>query len=134
MTWLALLAGVKGLVYYTYADGNWEVRSHPEQWEAIKRIASELGEMGVTSTGGPTELLLADSARGVFAGRKLHSDTSWYIAVNGSSEERTITLGTVRAGQFLAPFGGPTPVSTAQGLVVTLKPLEVMIVKRAPAL
>lgn len=134
MTWLALLAGVKGLIYYTYADGSWEVQSHPEQWEAMKRITSELKEMGATSTGGPTELLLADSALGVFAGRKYARDTNWYVAVNGSSEERTITLETVRAGQFLAPFGGPTPVSTTQGLIVTLKPLEVMIVKRAPAL
>jgi hypothetical protein len=42
MTYLALLAGAKGLVYYTYRDNGFNMRENPELWDGMKTLPAEI--------------------------------------------------------------------------------------------
>ncbi|SRR5579883_3195274 len=42
MTYQALLAGAKGIIYYTYRDQSWYLPEHRKLWEGLKSIASEI--------------------------------------------------------------------------------------------
>jgi hypothetical protein len=42
MTYQALLAGTKGILYYTYHDSSWHLPDHPDLWEGVKSLVPEL--------------------------------------------------------------------------------------------
>jgi len=42
MTYQALLAGTKGILYYTYHDPSWHLPDHPDLWEGVKSLVPEL--------------------------------------------------------------------------------------------
>ncbi len=42
LTYLAIVHGAKGILYYTYSGGKYKMKNFPEHWNDIKRIASEL--------------------------------------------------------------------------------------------
>lgn len=44
MTYLALVEGANGLFYYTFADGNWKIREHPETWDALRQVVGEVNQ------------------------------------------------------------------------------------------
>jgi hypothetical protein len=54
LTYLAIVHGAKGIFYYTYKGGKYNIRDYPEHWEGIKRIVWELNQI--------YPLLLAPSA------------------------------------------------------------------------
>ena len=42
MTYQALLAGTKGILYYTYHDSSWHLPDHPDLWEGVKSLVPEI--------------------------------------------------------------------------------------------
>ncbi len=42
MTYQALIHGANGLIYYTYQDGKFNVREHPELWAEMKKLVAEV--------------------------------------------------------------------------------------------
>ncbi|MEG4577109.1 hypothetical protein QUA56_31225 [Microcoleus sp. N3A4] len=42
MTYQAILAGAKGIIYYTYYDEEWSLREHPDLWLGIKSLVPEM--------------------------------------------------------------------------------------------
>lgn len=42
MTYLALVRGAQGLLYYCYDDGHWRLREHPETWDVLQRVVGEV--------------------------------------------------------------------------------------------
>ena len=42
LTYLAIVHGAKGILYYTYKGGKYEIKDFPEHWNDVKKIASEL--------------------------------------------------------------------------------------------
>lgn len=42
MTYQALLAGTKGIIYYTYHDSSWHLPDNRELWEGVKSLVPEL--------------------------------------------------------------------------------------------
>ncbi len=42
LTYLAIVHGAKGILYYTYRGGGYEIKNFPEHWNDVKKIASEL--------------------------------------------------------------------------------------------
>jgi hypothetical protein len=42
LTYLAIVHGAKGILYYTYRGGKYEIKDFPEHWNDVKKIASEL--------------------------------------------------------------------------------------------
>ena len=42
MTYEALARGANGLFYYAYDAGRWQIREHPETWEALRSVVQEV--------------------------------------------------------------------------------------------
>lgn len=42
MTYQALLAGTKGILYYTYHDSSWHLPDYPDLWEGVKSLVPEV--------------------------------------------------------------------------------------------
>ncbi|HAT13351.1 MAG TPA: hypothetical protein DCS91_07045 [Microcoleaceae bacterium UBA11344] len=42
MTYQALVAGAKGIIYYTYYDRSWYLPDHPQLWEGLKSLVPEI--------------------------------------------------------------------------------------------
>lgn len=42
MTYQALLAGAKGVIYYTYFDDGWSLWEHPHLWNGLKSLVPEI--------------------------------------------------------------------------------------------
>jgi hypothetical protein len=45
MTYQALLAGAKGIFYYTYHDEIWHLPDRPELWQGVKALVPEIQEI-----------------------------------------------------------------------------------------
>jgi len=86
MTYLALLAGVKGIIYYTYGDQGWVVTEHPEQWEAAKALVPEVKRLAPALLDG-TFTLLREGEDGLYAGKWEHAGRTYTIVVNAGEAE-----------------------------------------------
>lgn len=42
MTYQAILAGAKGIIYYTYYDAKWSLPEHPDLWRRMKSLVPEM--------------------------------------------------------------------------------------------
>ena len=42
MTYQSLIAGVKGILYFTYYDGYWNFSEHPQLWQQMKQLVPEI--------------------------------------------------------------------------------------------
>jgi hypothetical protein len=45
LSYLAIVHGAKGIFYYTYKGGKYNIRDYPEHWKGIKRIVWELNQI-----------------------------------------------------------------------------------------
>jgi hypothetical protein len=45
LTYLAVVHGVKGIFYYTYKGGRYNIRDYPDHWNDIKRIVRQLNRI-----------------------------------------------------------------------------------------
>ncbi|MBM3474899.1 MAG: hypothetical protein FJX75_16680 [Armatimonadetes bacterium] len=88
MTYLALLAGVKGILYYTYGDQGWVVTDHPEQWEAAKALVPEINHLAPALLDGKFTLL-SEGDNDIYAGKWEYQGKTYTIVVNTAQEERT---------------------------------------------
>jgi len=45
MTFLALVEGARGIFYYAYRDGRWDLEQHPETWAAVRDAVREIHQL-----------------------------------------------------------------------------------------
>lgn len=86
MTYLALLAGAKGLIYYTYRDTGFDMREHPELWAGMKTLPGEINTLEpwlLAGTRGKLETGLPD----VFAGLWISGERQALCVVNTAPQE-----------------------------------------------
>lgn len=86
MTYQALLAGAKGIIYYTYLDSGFEVRKFPELWQGMKDLVPEINTMKpFLMSGLPVAIKTSsdDIVAGVWNAQKEHM----LIVANTSSTE-----------------------------------------------
>ncbi len=131
MTYLALLAGVKGIIYYTYGDGQWVVTDHPEQWEAAKTLVPEIERLAPAVMGGES-CLLCEGEGDIFAGLFDDDGGRYVIVVNGADEERAFTVPVPGAGAELLFGESPAPQLMDEELKGTIEGLGTMVVRVAP--
>ncbi len=113
MTYLALLAGVKGVIYYTYQDGNWLVTANPEQWQAAKALVPEITRLAPALLDGTFELL-AENDRGLYAGCWTHQGRGYVVVVNGGAEAADFELA-VKGARAEKLFGDAAAPALAGG-------------------
>lgn len=86
MTYLALLAGAKGVLYYTYFDPGFDMTQHPDLWRDMCTLPAEMKALEAwTLRGQPTAL--DTGIPGVFAGTWVSDEGALVCVVNTSPTE-----------------------------------------------
>jgi hypothetical protein len=130
MTWLALIHGAKGLVWYTWDDGpDMGVKFHPSQQKELKELLSEVAPIA--------PVLLAEPVRRFTAGDgKVHGLVCsapagrLLVLANASSDAVSAVFDVEEASadqSFDAIPGGPGPKAQGKRLTVDLAPLAVQL-------
>jgi len=128
MTYLALLAPVKGIIYYTYGDGGWVVTDHPEQWEASKALVPEIKRLAPALMDGVFELV-SEGEGDIYCGYWQHEGTRHVIVVNGAEEAKPFEL-PMEGTTLSAPFRDEAPASLNDGkLTGELPGLDVLVLE-----
>jgi hypothetical protein len=92
MTYLALLAGAKGLVYYTYRDPGFDMRANPQLWEGLKTLPAEIATLAPFLLEG-RRAVLETGIKDVFAGHWTAAGRQVLCLVNAASAEpREVSL------------------------------------------
>ena len=126
MSYLALMAGVKGIIYYTYYDGSFDILQAPDLLEAVKAFPAELRELTPLVLDGKGELL-AEDKDGVYAMAWTLGTERRLVAVNARDKEAKVSL-PFTGGQVL--YGAPRDLRTEGGRIsFTILPLERVVVK-----
>ena len=126
MSYLALMAGVKGIIYYTYYDGSFDILKAPDLLEAVKAFPAELRGLIPFVLDGKGELL-AEDKDGVYAMAWTRGSERRLVVVNARDKEAEVSL-PFAGGQVL--FGTPRNLRTDCGqLRFTISPLERVVVQ-----
>jgi hypothetical protein len=128
MTYLALLAGVKGIIYYTYTDGKdphtFRMWDQPALWAGMTKLPAEIKALEPALLGASPTTLASGEAQ-VHAGRWTVGATSWLMVVNGdAAAAHAVTLP--------APPGAATELFAATAGPLTVK--DGKLTGRMPAL
>ena len=138
MTYQMLINGVKGLLYYTYYDGVWDMEDHPDLWAELIAMVPEFEALSSVYMAGTRTKINDTGAWDVFAAEwryRLHS----YIVVVNTSHDHTrnvsITLPLGTPGELRPMFAGrPDGLVYADGVLSgSIAPLEVHVYEIRPA-
>ncbi len=133
MTYLALLAGAKGIIYYTYADGNFEMASDAALWASMAALPAEIELLQPALTEGARTVLETGSAEVVAAAWALPDRTVVIVANASMAEARDVRVALpAESGTQLAPVlpEGAGDLALADGaLTGRLAPLEVRAIE-----
>lgn len=128
MTYLALLSGAKGIIYYTYVDNQFRVTDHPVLWSAMKRLPAEMRVMEPYVLSGKLTALDTGKAD-VFSGMWEEKGRTIVCVANTSAKETRSVLVTVPGVHMrkLRPLFADRPAGLrAEGgkMAGVLEPLE----------
>ncbi len=127
MSYLSLMAGAKGIVYYVFSDGSFDILKAPDLLEAVQAFPAEMRGMVPFVLDGKGELL-AEDADGVYAMVWTLGDERRLVAVNARNKEAKIKL------QFAGAHvlhGAPRELKMSDGYVsFALPPLERVVLER----
>ena len=126
MVYQALAANLKGLNFYTYSDGNFRLRKHPELDELMRKIPSEITPLLTFLQLGDYEELLQGDAQGIVGARWTMGDQVLQLWIN--TTEEIVSLNSPEWQDGFAPVNG------SQGkpahATLSLAPEEVVVWRR----
>ena len=126
MSYLAMMAGVKGIIYYTYYDGCFDILKAPDLLEAVKAFPAELHELTPFVLDGKGTLL-AEDKDGVYAMVWTLGTERRLVAVNSRDKDAKVSL-PFTGSQVL--YGTPRDLRIEGDMIrFTLPPLERVVVK-----
>ena len=126
MSYLALMAGAKGIIYYTYHDVSFDIRKAPDLLEAVQKFPAEMRGMVPFVLDGKGELL-AEDANGVYAMAWTLGSERRLVAVNARDKEAKVELPFTGARVL---HGAPQGLKLVDGKVsFTLAPLERVVLE-----
>jgi hypothetical protein len=106
MTWQALLAGSKGILYYALNEGHFVIEDHPEFQEIMKDVIAEVRTAEPALLQGQPSV--DDSCRPVLVGTWPDSDRKLGVIVNASRETQTLDIP--------LPLSFPSDAALPQGI------------------
>ena len=127
MSYLSLMAGAKGIIYYTYYDGSFDIRQAPGLLEAVQAFPAEMRGLVPFVLDGKGELL-AENVDGVYAMAWTLGEERRLVAVNARDKAAAIMLPFAGARVL---HGAPQGLKAVDGKVsFTLAPLERVVLGR----
>ena len=134
MTYQCLVHGVRGLVYYCYWDGGFDMAGHPELWAMMQRLAGEVRALSPMLLAGTEEQRQKLGPDGkVHAMLKRHGEALYLLAVNTSRDalgQVEIPVGSADGTRWTGLFGD-APVTANEGDVTMTFPALAVRVYRA---
>jgi hypothetical protein len=92
MTYQSLLAGAKGIIYFTYYENEfWHLPSHPDLWAGIKTLGAEIKEINSLLLDGILHKINLGVEK-VIAGTWTYRDQALIVVVNQSDERKKISI------------------------------------------
>ncbi len=91
LTYLAIVHGVKGILYFTYKCGQYEINDYPEHWNDVKKIVSELSVLSPVLTAPDSNInhvldLTANVSANVGSGQKYANPKKQFTSPEDSHE------------------------------------------------
>jgi hypothetical protein len=130
MSYQALLAGVKGIIFYTYEDNENSIMENPALWNLVKSLVPEIKQLTPVLLNGKFKKLETNH-RELLAGKWTYQNEVYLVAINTSSTEVypikvEIPKLTVLAKPLFA--GRPSGLRVRDGLICGLiQPTDVHI-------
>jgi hypothetical protein len=141
MTYQMLINGVKGLVYYTYFDGSWNIRDYPNLWAELIALISEVKTLEPAYLNGTRTKINDTGATEVVAAKWNYEDRIYLVIINTSANQSknvSIDLPTAAEGSLQPVFQNrPRGMVFVDGVVRgSIGPLEVHVYqfKRGPTI
>lgn len=116
MSYLALMAGVKGIIYYVYDDGSFRLLESPALLAAAKAFPAELKTITPFVLEGRCRMLV-EGVEGVYAAEWTRGSARLFTAVNTRAEPSAVTVPSAQvrilhgAAQKMQSGGGATRVT-----------------------
>lgn len=129
MTYQALLAGAKGIIYYTYHDGYWHLPSYPALWSGIKTLVPEIKAISSLVLNGVLNTINIET-KNVIAGIWTQKNQGLIVIINLSYDRQEVSIVIPRNFTQVKPKFKNYPttlVSNANRLSGFLKPLVVEV-------
>ena len=133
MTYQAIAAGVKGIIYYTFFDGgNSLPTGSPSLWAELKALVPEVNVLAPALLSGQMTRVLADASGDRFASYWVYENRVYVIVVNTSPSSAkayslTMPAGTVGPAQPLFS-GRPSGMTFSNGMLSgNVQPLDVHV-------
>ena len=133
MSYQALLAGAKGIIYYAYYDGDWYLPEHSDLWSGIQSLAPEIKQLSPILLNGKLTQLNT-SEENVLSGIWTYQDEALVMVVStdlDETKEVSIPLSTKNIHQEkLISSDSASDIIFQDGKVnVSLDPLDVKLYK-----
>lgn len=126
MSYLSMFAGAKGIIYYTYKDGSFDIRQAPDLYEAAKTFPAELEQVTPFVLDGQFKLL-ADNVDGIYVGQWTIGNEQRTVVISSNKDTAEITVET-KADTVL--FGKPVGLKAKDGkLTISILPGERVVLK-----
>jgi hypothetical protein len=87
MTYQAILAGAKGIIYYTYYDREWSLQEHPDLWMGMKSLVPEMQAISSFLLEGDFKTI-ETPGKNILAGIWVHQNQKLAVFIN-TSYDRT---------------------------------------------
>ncbi len=129
MTYQALLAGAKGIIYYTYHDGDWHLPSYPALWAGMKTLVPEIKAISSLVLNGQLNKIDVGVEK-VIAGMWRERNQSLIVIINRSYEPRRVSIAIPGIFSQIKPIFDNRPatlVLNANRLSGFLTPLDVEV-------
>ena len=107
MTYMAVIAGVKGILHYTFEDGASSIdRTQPDLWARCVQDNREIQSLATVLLDGTRTVPVADNGKSLYAGCWKYQNEVCVVAVNAStgSQTMTITVPAISNGRLENPF------------------------------
>lgn len=125
MTYLALMAQVQGIIYYTYADGGFFLPDNPELHAAVKALPAELKELLPLVMEGHFEMLTVDVDRVYVASWNMNNKRRIIIVNADKTETKNFSYEAREPGLPKLLYGEAPGMRREETLIKgEIKPLE----------
>lgn len=130
MTYQALLAGVKGIIFYTYEDNENSIVENPALWNSVKSLVPEIKQLTPVLLNGKFKKLQTNNPE-LLAGQWTYQNKVYFVAINTSSSKvLPINVKTPQPTTIAKPlfYGRPSGLKVQNSIVRGLiQPTDVHI-------
>ncbi len=132
MTYQALMAGAKGIIYYTFYDTDWKLSENPDLWDGMKTLVPEIEQLTPALLDGSFTSFLT-GVQHIFGGLWTYNNDAYVVLLNTSdiAKDISVTLPVEGTGSAEALFENRPSglIYEAGNLTGTIQPKDVHVYK-----